>query len=154
MRELKWSGELASIAQNHANKCVYAHNPSRSSQSASFAYVGENLYANTAQVSPSYAVTYWDDEKNFYNYDTNTCSAPTDMTCAHYTQNVWAETEYVGCAVAYCTPLQGFSWPSAYYYVCNYGIGGNFNGNRPYIKGSSCSQCPSGYTCNNGLCRS
>nr|XP_022336098.1 repressed by EFG1 protein 1-like [Crassostrea virginica] len=119
----KWSGELASIAQNHANKCVYAHNPSRSSQSASFAYVGENLYANTAQVSPSYAVTYWDDEKNFYNYDTNTCSAPADMTCAHYTQNVWAETEYVGCAVAYCSPLQGFDWPSAYYYVCNYGIG-------------------------------
>ena len=38
-------------------------------------------------------------------------------------KNVWAETEYVGCAVAYCTPLQGFSWPSAYYYVCNYGIG-------------------------------
>ena len=44
------------------------------------------MIKHAAQVSPSYAVTYWDDEKNFYNYDTNTCSAPTDMTCAHYTQ--------------------------------------------------------------------
>ena len=46
----KWSGELATIAQNHANKCVNAHNPSASSQSASFAYVGENLYVNTGKV--------------------------------------------------------------------------------------------------------
>lgn len=31
---------------------------------------------------------------------------------------------------------------------------GNMNGDRPYIHviGSTCSQCPSGYSCNNGLC--
>ena len=41
------------------------------------------IIKNAAQVPPSYAVTYWDDEKNFYNYDTNTCS---DSECGHYTQ--------------------------------------------------------------------
>ena len=55
------------------------------------------MIKHAAQVSPSYAVTYWDDEKNFYNYDTNTCSAPTDMTCAHYTQVCQLLLIYAGC---------------------------------------------------------
>lgn len=38
-----------------------------------------------------------------------------------YHKVVWAETEYVGCAVAFCNPLDGFTHPSAYHYVCNYG---------------------------------
>ena len=52
------------------------------------------------------------------------------------------------------------SYPQYGYVTCIYLLciifhaSGNMNGNRPYIKGSSCSQCPSGYTCNNGLCRS
>ena len=36
----------------------------------------------TAQVPPTRAVTYWDNEKYDYDYDTNTC---TDF-CGHYTQ--------------------------------------------------------------------
>ncbi|XP_078313034.1 GLIPR1-like protein 1 [Crassostrea virginica] len=149
MRELKWSDELATVAQNYANKCVYGHNPNKYEEAPSFETVGENLYYYTAQVPPTRAVTYWDNEKYDYDFDTNTCI---DF-CGHYTQVAWAETEYVGCAIAYCKPLEGKK-PEAYYYVCNYGERGNMNGNRPYIKGSSCSQCPSGYTCNNGLCRS
>nr|XP_034330685.1 GLIPR1-like protein 1 [Crassostrea gigas] len=107
---------------------------------------------NTAQVSPSTAVNDWDDEKFYYNYGANTCS----FVCGHYTQVVWAETEYVGCAVASCSPLVlpgGTTWSSGYYYVCNYGESGNFNGARPYVSGATCSQCPSGYTCNNNLCQ-
>lgn len=38
-----------------------------------------------------------------------------------YHKVVWADTEYVGCAVAFCSPAAGFIWPSGYYYVCNYG---------------------------------
>lgn len=40
----KWSQELATIARNYAQKCQFAHNTQRSSQSSTFSYVGENLY--------------------------------------------------------------------------------------------------------------
>ncbi|XP_034330686.2 peptidase inhibitor 16 [Magallana gigas] len=148
MKELKWSAELAIVAQNYANKCTTEHNPYRNQQ-ASFQEVGENLYWNTAQVSPSTAVDSWDNEKNYYNYGSNTCSP--SKFCGHYTQVVWAETEYVGCAVAFCNPLDGFTHPSAYHYVCNYGESGNTLGVKPYVSGTC--QCPSGYSCNNNLCQ-
>lgn len=38
----------------------------------------------TAQVSPSTAVDSWDNEKNYYNYGSNTCSP--SKFCGHYTQ--------------------------------------------------------------------
>ncbi|XP_061194317.1 peptidase inhibitor 16-like [Saccostrea echinata] len=150
MIELKWSAELASVAENYSRKCVYGHNPNKYDEAPSFKRVGENLRYSTREETPLEVVSSWDDERIDYNYNANTC-AP-DKKCGHYTQVAWAETEYVGCAVTKCTPLVGKS-DSAYYYVCNYGERGNMNGNRPYISGTPCSQCPSGYTCSNKLCR-
>lgn len=43
------------------------------------------------------AVDLWDAEKKYYDFNTNSCT--TNMTCGHYTQNVWAESTSVGCAV-------------------------------------------------------
>nr|XP_034330687.1 peptidase inhibitor 16-like [Crassostrea gigas] len=152
MRELKWSDELATVAQNYANKCVSGHNPNKYDKAESFKRVGENLYYSKDEATPRKAVEFWDNEKNSYDFGTNNCTH--EKTCGHYTQVVWAETEYVGCAVAFCDPLIREGWSSGYFYVCNYGERGNMNGDRPYIHviGSTCSQCPSGYSCNNGLC--
>ncbi|XP_062570895.1 GLIPR1-like protein 1 [Saccostrea cucullata] len=150
MRELKWSAELASVALNYSRKCVYKHNPNKYEEAPSFRRVGENLRYDTNENTPFEVVTSWDDEKHDYDYYANTCVP--NKKCGHYTQVAWAETEYVGCAVTLCTPLVDKS-DSAYFYVCNYGERGNMNCDRPYIEGSTCSQCPSGYTCTNKLCR-
>ncbi|XP_048747935.2 GLIPR1-like protein 1 [Ostrea edulis] len=150
MRELKWSAELASVAQNYANKCIWGHNENKYEEAPSFERVGENIAWRSGQTAPLDVVTNWDNEKNLFNYFSNSCTGD----CSHYTQVVWAETEYVGCAVAHCSPLEGVNWDPAYYYVCNYGERGNMNGDRPYVNGSPCSQCPSGYTCNDKLCSS
>ncbi|XP_052703442.1 uncharacterized protein LOC128179829 [Crassostrea angulata] len=235
----KWSAELATVAQNYANKCnATVHNQFRHQQAPSFQTVGENIYMNTAQVSPSTAVNDWDDEKFYYNYGANTCSfvcghytqahnmfrrnvEPTasnmvelqwndglakmadrwarrcqfvhnsrrnnqsmfnfvgenlayssddrkadsyvqmwyaevkDYTfetngcsaeCSHYTQVVWATTEYIGCGKTYCANLNGFL------VVCNYAPAGNYP-TQPYRNCQPCSRCPEGYSCSDRLCR-
>ena len=67
----------------------------------------------------------------------------------HFTQMVWAKTQYIGC---------GYIAHDGWYglvkvYVCNYGPAGNWNGQRIYGKGPPCSRCPAGTFCNRGLCR-
>ncbi|XP_078331258.1 GLIPR1-like protein 1 [Crassostrea virginica] len=109
--------------------------------------------------SPSEVVTFWDDSKSDYDFSSNTCN----FGCGHYTQIddelcilikwgglssievVWHASEYLGCARVQC----GTNY---YLSVCNYGPG-NVNKMRPYTSGTPCSRCPSGYTCNNNLCR-
>ncbi|XP_022325337.2 GLIPR1-like protein 1 [Crassostrea virginica] len=140
MREMKWSNELATIARNFASRCGHGHNSARSSQSASFQYVGENIYRGYGSARD--AVELWDSEKKYYHFSSNTCSS----VCGHYTQVVWYKSEYLGCARVKCGT-------NDYNIVCNYGEGGNVNNRRPYTSGTPCSRCPRGSTCNNGLCR-
>ncbi|XP_062595722.1 GLIPR1-like protein 1 [Saccostrea cucullata] len=82
MREMKWSEELATVAYNYASQCVFRHNSERSRQSATFNYVGENIYIGTYGYSASFSVTLWDNEKHVYNFSSNTCTG----VCGHYTQ--------------------------------------------------------------------
>jgi pathogenesis-related protein 1 len=56
-----------------------------------------------------------------YDYGSNSCSG----VCGHYTQQVWATTTDLGCALKAC--------PGGSYMVsCEYGPGGNYQGQRPY----------------------
>lgn len=155
MKKMKWSDDLAVVAQNYANKCIWGHNSARTTETkvltSEFSYVGENLYATSSStVDPTYAVENWDSEKKDYTYSSNTCSD----VCGHYTQVVWANSEYLGCASKTCTSISGL--PSSYtggtIVVCNYGNGGNRRGVKPYVSGASCSSCPGGYTCSGNLC--
>lgn len=92
----------------------------------------------------------WDDEKTDYTYSTKACSA----VCGHYTQVVWANSEYVGCAAHTCSSFTGLSssFNGGTIVVCNYGPGGNYNKQFPYLTGTPCSACPSGTTCAKNLC--
>lgn len=155
MKKMKWSNELAVVAQNYANKCIWGHNSARTKETnrltSQFSYVGENLHATTeSTVDPTYAVENWDSEKKDYTYSSNTCSD----TCGHYTQVVWATSEYLGCASKTCPSISGL--PSSYnggtIVVCNYGNGGNYKGESPYVSGTPCSSCTSGYSCSGNLC--
>ena len=79
----KWNDELATIAQNYANRCIWAHNPSRISKT--FSYVGENIYTTTGIVSDYRSVVQsWYNEVANYHYSSNTCDP--GKVCGHYTQ--------------------------------------------------------------------
>lgn len=121
LADLTWDGELAAVAQAHADRCVYGH---------SRGDYGENLYAGAGrQATPADVVGAWAGEASQYDLATGTCSGK----CGHYTQIVWRDTQRVGCGVATCrtgSPFQGFSeWE---YWVCNYDPIGNWQGERPY----------------------
>ncbi|XP_064396452.1 peptidase inhibitor 16-like isoform X2 [Halichondria panicea] len=152
MIKLEWSDVLANIAHTHAEKCTYAHSDKTERNKAgapSFSSVGENILAGVF-----YKIDYqdlinnqWGAEKQHYSYPN--CNSGED--CGHYTQIAWAKTTHVGCAVADCPfYIPGYRLTIL---VCNYGPAGNFDGVKPYIQGSSCTQCPAGLnTCSNKLC--
>ncbi|XP_033755144.1 peptidase inhibitor 16-like [Pecten maximus] len=149
MLKMSWSDELADVAQNYAERCVWSHNPSRSA-APSFSYVGENLFLTSGSYKGEGVVNSWVKEVNNYNYFTLGCTS----VCGHYTQVVWHDSEFVGCGAAQCNSVYGLSsgWSNAIIVVCNYGKGGNYRGRQPYTQGRSCSACPSGKVCQNRLC--
>lgn len=52
-------------------------------------------------------------------------------------QIVWASTTDVGCAIAQCPSVDGFTDQPGYLIFCNYGTGGNIIGEAPFEKASS-----------------
>ncbi|XP_055997126.1 CRISP/Allergen/PR-1-like [Ostrea edulis] len=151
MKEMTWSTELEAIARNYAKNCNFKHNKQRSGSSSTFSYVGENLYVSYGDISPEQAVTSWDDEKNDYSFTNNVCDPNSKYGCGHYTQVAWANSETVGCVKHFCSYVTNFGY-RGYLVVCNYGPGGNINNWRPYTTGTTCKDCPAGYTCVNKLC--
>lgn len=71
------------VAQNYADKCVFAHNSQRADQAPSFVTVGENLFVTQSQnVNYTAFVQAWHSEVKKYDYVSNTCST----VCGHYKQ--------------------------------------------------------------------
>ena len=130
MQIMKWSDELATIAQNYANKCIWGHNANRMSKT--FSYVGENIFTTTVTVSNYGTVVQdWYNEVDNYHYSSNTCDP--GKVCGHYTQVVWANSNSLGCGVMRCQTLQNLpSFKNALMVVCDYGPGGNIVGMKPY----------------------
>jgi len=128
---LVWDDALARTAAAWVARCVdeappaglVDHNPDRSDGHST--YVGENIYASTGDATGPAAVAAWAGEAVNYHLDSNTCDA--GAVCGHYTQVVWRDTERVGCAKHVCSAL---AYPSTI--VCDYGPGGNIEGQRPY----------------------
>ena len=126
---LIWSPELAATAAAWVAGCrdrdapigLVDHNEDRSSGHPY--YVGENIYASSAQPDAQDAVRDWVSEQADYDYASNACGG----VCGHYTQVVWRDTLEIGCAVGDCPGLQFRGT-----IVCDYGPGGNVNGERPY----------------------
>lgn len=137
--DIRWSDELKKKAQIWATQlkaknCLMEHSGS-----------GENLYwaspkqfANTKDsqgnwiwqnslqiVDEKEVIAAWASEKQWYNYATNTCNAPPDESCGHYTQVVWKDSLEVGCAKAICDDFSQV-------WVCNYAPAGNVVGQKPY----------------------
>ena len=120
---LRWNPELAALATGFIADCQFSHSTqAERANQAGFAYIGENLYQSGgfqptgAQVSDA-----WASEKADYDHATNSCSG----VCGHYTQQVWSTTTDLGCAIKQCGG-------STFIVSCEYGPGGNYQGQRPY----------------------
>jgi hypothetical protein len=129
---LEWDPALAATAAAWVAMCrdqqgpmgLIDHNPNASMGHPY--YVGENVYGTSGAVRPDtaqQAVTSWASESTSYNYANNTCNG----VCGHYTQIVWRASRKLGCAIGDCP---GLTYRTSL--VCNYGPGGNVNGQRPY----------------------
>ena len=114
---LKWSDDLARVAQEWANTLIaerrFDHRPKSK--------YGENLFRmDGARATPQKVVERWASEAANFDYKRNKCNGE----CGHYTQIVWRATKEVGCAVA--RGGQREVW------VCEYAPPGNYIGHRPY----------------------
>lgn len=133
---LTWSDQIAADAQSYANTLAvsgaFEHDPGDYENGP----YGENLYAyyssNGTIPSLTAAVNNWYVEKDFYNYADNSCSVNETSTqtvdgteyntCGHYTQIIWKDTTYIGCARA---QYQAGSLQGGYVIVCKYKTPGN-----------------------------
>ncbi|XP_008798894.2 pathogenesis-related protein PRB1-2-like [Phoenix dactylifera] len=116
---VSWDSTVAAYAQNYANqrigdcKLVHSGGP-----------YGENLVGGPgAEVTAADAVKLWVGEKQWYNYNSNTCAA--GKVCGHYTQVVWRASTSIGCARVKCSG-------GGIFITCNYKPAGNIVGQRPY----------------------
>ncbi|XP_041359666.1 pathogenesis-related protein PRB1-2-like [Gigantopelta aegis] len=88
MQIMYWDYVLENVAQGYANKCIYKHNPDRTTSQKKYSAVGENLFYTTGvRLTADDFVNWWYEEVSDYNYSDNTCTA--GKACGHYTQVIY-----------------------------------------------------------------
>jgi len=153
METLHYNPKLARLAQTWSQRCIFEHGqPPFSQADVGYKDLGQNIFAHS---KPDFkvedAVQAWYDEKPDYHFDTMQCNS--GKICGHYTAVTWAKTTQIGCGMTFCPSISGIA--KAHFIVCNYAPAGNFQGEKPFVKGQSCSKCDSGkFYCNNNLCDS
>ncbi|XP_071958239.1 GLIPR1-like protein 1 [Antedon mediterranea] len=161
MQYMEWNNNLADLAQQWADRCVWEHGNVVNDLYPEDA-LGQNLFVTSESLENNRpttfgtdAITSWHSEVQDYHYNSNTCTE--GETCGHYTQVVWASTYNVGCGIKTCTPVIGVPWSSGTIIVCNYISRGNQVGQWPYqVLGQPCSDCLANIengVCDDGLCR-
>jgi pathogenesis-related protein 1 len=122
---LKWSSELASYAQEWADRlasesCKVEHRPHSGKWLQKH---GENLFIGPAGFyGVADAVKAWGSERVFYKGSVLNYS--NWYSSGHYTQMVWSNTKHLGCAKGECD--------GNIIVVCNYDPPGNVLGQKPY----------------------
>ncbi|TVU40944.1 hypothetical protein EJB05_14430, partial [Eragrostis curvula] len=115
--QVHWDDNVAAYAQSYAAQrqgdCALKHSTNRP--------YGENIYMGPAGKawSAADAVGLWVEEKQYYDHATNSCSAPADKSCGHYTQIVWRDSTAIGCARVDCSN-------GGVFIICSYNPPGNF----------------------------
>ncbi|KAI5013607.1 hypothetical protein ZWY2020_037120 [Hordeum vulgare] len=132
---------MAVTAQNSPDDFVDAHNAARAEVGlgkvtwnatvAAYAqdYAVNRPYGRTSAGdgfgttwTAANAVSSWVSEKQYYDHGSNSCSAPADKSCMHYTQVVWRNSTAIGCARVICASGNGV------FIICSYSPPGNYPG--------------------------
>ena len=155
MMEVEWDGELARVAQAHADRCIFDHDCRACRAVERWPVVGQNLYifkqtVRRPAVDWERAVRSWYEEVELFTPRHVQPFRFSEAT-GHYSQMVWSTTTRLGCGVSVYRTGRWFN----VLYTCNYGPGGNYIGGQTYSPGPACSQCPPGSRCSSqypGLC--
>lgn len=155
MKKLQWNDELAKIAQRWADQCPEYHDENR--MSPDFAdEPGQNMAdiwtSYEADVDLEQRIGDWYAEIEHFpsqNVDSFSEDGATGVI-GHYTQLVWAETEYVGCGLINYKDQDQPDLMFRYTLVCNYYPPGNVLELPVYNAGSTASECDNGVE--DGLC--
>jgi hypothetical protein len=134
---LKWSADIAKIAQTYADKLASGGNCLNLQHSMMPGY-GENLAGYGGKMATTTEVVEgWAGEEECYTFGPLMSGDACDMACTteqhsngcgHYTQVVWRGTTEVGCGMATC----GTGRSAGEVWVCNYKAPGNYIGMKPY----------------------
>lgn len=144
VQPLTWSHSLAGQAQAYADhlttlgvvctsqgcKPVPPHGAANENIA-----LGITLPAEFGVNSPAEFAQMWVDEKFGYNAKTNTCTPVTpSVSCGHYTQMVWQNTNVVGCgfALGKVPDEVTLSGGGTDFLVCRYSPPGNTPGQAPF----------------------
>ncbi|GKV26632.1 hypothetical protein SLEP1_g35897 [Rubroshorea leprosula] len=117
VRPMTWDKVVAAYAQNLVNRMIadcgliVSDGP----------YGENNLLVSDTNLSVTDAVKRWGDEKDQYDFKSNTCVG---SFCNHYTQIIWGSSIRLGCAKAICKDGGAIV-------VCCYDPRGNLPGQRP-----------------------
>ena len=152
MLELVWNEELATIAQRWADQCKFQHDKCRDSKSFRS---GQNLAlkwsTNRFEMPIKGFIFGWYDEVKKFNTE-SVYGFRFERATGHYTQMIWAKTQYVGCGASYYEDSIHGANRQVAFLVCNYGPSGNVRTMKIYEVGEPCSTCPAGSKCKDGLC--
>lgn len=163
MKALKWNPDLATLAQNWANQCIFEHE-SRVNRTLPKLEVtiGQNLFKQFSNSSQfilqkrshidrfsffQKAMDLWFEEyKNFTIEEQLNPYKPKPKT-GHFSAMIWAQTDQIGCGMTEMSNKEKFEIIIA----CDYGPGGNIEGQPVYQNATPCSLC-SNDNCTDGLC--
>ena len=115
---LEWSADLAAkaLALVDGSACDLTFNTEG---------LGQNVSRPPDSFTAEEIVDMWANSIQFYDYDSDSCTALIG-NCDSYTQIVWANSTFLGCAKASCFSIGRAVW------VCLYDPPGNIPGERPY----------------------
>ncbi|XP_050518011.1 scoloptoxin SSD976 [Diabrotica virgifera virgifera] len=143
MKALSYSKELEKIAQCHTNSCKWGHDTCR--KTPQWGWVGQNIMLRsykgitiTTQFMVNASIYGWYSEVADFNPAWVSSFDSHGKEIGHYTQEVWANTQYVGCGLTFYVDSKGWD---VYYIACNYGPGGNINTLPVYEQGTPASKC-------------
>ncbi|XP_060532954.1 venom allergen 5 2-like [Cylas formicarius] len=160
MMALSWDNQLEYVVRCHIRRCKFEHDKCRITPKYSS---GQNLAitvfkpkGNCTHKTITRLMAGWYNEvanmkPEYYGSFQDVGSLAMDKMIGHFTQLVWAKTEYVGCAIT----TKVSEGETMCLLGCNYGPTGNYLEDPVYTKGAPCSQCPNGLKCNSvygGLC--
>ena len=120
---MSWDEALAASAQKYADILARSGEFEHSRGEG----YGENLYAASHISSYTDAINTWYEEKKYYHYADNSCTA--GEQCGHYTQLVWQNASKFGCGKAVYQTGRYEGWVLI---VCQYTPPGNYIGQKPY----------------------
>jgi len=157
MLEMVWDDNLATIAQNWATACEFAHDSNNDLTTSTYGALGQNLVLDQSSdkmktISFVGLVGQWYDEVEDYNGESAPVSSYVfDDSTGHYTQLAWANSYAIGCGFMVYEDSGMYS----YQLTCNYGPAGNYDGEKMYTKGTfSTADCKNGAsTTYQGLCQ-